>query len=67
MFRLNPERTFITFGVCFPAACPVEIFEEIFNTLIPKHTNNFAVQLPKDTCQIENNDSKLTNKEKITM
>ncbi|XP_031636343.1 nose resistant to fluoxetine protein 6-like isoform X2 [Contarinia nasturtii] len=65
--KVDTRRSYITFGTCLPAACPFDIFEQIINDLLPKHPNNFSIQLPKDTCQKGNNDPRLTTEEKITI
>ncbi|XP_031616894.1 nose resistant to fluoxetine protein 6-like [Contarinia nasturtii] len=62
--RRDPGRTLTTIGMCFPASCSIQIFEQIINDLIPEHSNNFSIQIPKELCQ-RNKDPEVTTKDKI--
>lgn len=62
----------INFGLCIPAVCPLNILEPMMNGLIQKKlqplgVNGVSVKLLENTCQIEENDTKLKTIDKFAM
>lgn len=58
----------ITFGLCVPASCSVSTMESFINNAIPESfRKNVSVVIPSNTCQFEENASKLETLDIVTL
>lgn len=50
---------YITFGICLPASCSLDLLEPLFNDLMHEQVKNISVKLNKATCQFADNTTEL--------
>lgn len=57
----------ITFGMCLPAACSLNLIENNFNDLLHEKENNMSIIIPSETCVFEEYASEFKSTDKIMM
>lgn len=68
LFKRFHDKSTISFGICLPAVCLVDNLEYVINKVIQgKFDDDIIVEIPKQSCQFEENRSEFNTIDWITM